>query len=145
MRKEAEMHAEEDKKKHEEIEVINQADALVYTAEKTMKDLEGKVDAAKLKPITEGIEDLKKLLAASPKDVAAVKEKLESVTKALQEAATEMYQKASAEMHKTKEAAGEAGVHVEDDAGTADTGKKGNKNHKKEKVVDADYKVEDKE
>ncbi len=135
MRKEAELHAEEDKKKHEEIEVINQADSFVYTAEKSLKDMDGKVDSAKIKPITDGIAELKSLLAAPTKDVPAIKAKLEAVTKVMQEAATEMYQKAAAEMQKTKDAAKDAGVDMDDD------GKKGKT--KKDKVVDADFKAED--
>ena len=135
MRKEAELHAEEDKKKHEEIEIVNQADSFVYTAEKTLKDMEGKVDNAKITPITDGIAELKSLLAAPQKDVSAIKAKLEAVTKVMQEAATEMYQKAAAEMQKTKDAEKDAGVDMDDE------GKKGKA--KKDKVVDADFKAED--
>src|SRR3989344_3291258 len=48
MRKDAELHAEEDKKRKEEIEVVNQADTLVYSSEKLFKDFEGKVDAKEI-------------------------------------------------------------------------------------------------
>jgi molecular chaperone DnaK len=123
MKKEAEKFAEADKKKREEIDTINQADALVYQTEKTIKEMEGKVDAGKLQAIKEKIGELKKLLEPEEKDVTAIKSKLEEVNKLMQEASTELYQKAAQEQaQQTKEAQEE---------------KKG------EKVVDADYKVED--
>lgn len=93
MRKEAEKHESEDKEKKEKVEIINQADTLIYTTEKTMKDMEGKVDEKKLKPIKEGIEELKKLMQPEKKDVEAIKKKLEEINKIVQEAAVEMYQK----------------------------------------------------
>lgn len=129
MRKEAESHEAEDKKVKEKVETINQADALVYSTEKTLKDLKGKVDEAKLKTIKDEIEALKKLLEPEEKDIEALKKKLEEVNKVVQEAATEMYQKAAAEQQKAQEAAG------------ADAKAEGS--DKKENVVDADYEVED--
>lgn len=100
MRKEAERYAEDDKKKKEEIETINQADTLIYTTEQTMKDMEGKVDEAKLKPLKDKIEELKELMKPEKKDVKKVKAKLDEVTKMAQDAATELYQKAAAERTK---------------------------------------------
>ena len=100
MRKEAEQFAEQDKKKKQEIEIINKADTLVHTTEKTMKDFKGKVDDAKLKPLTEKIDELKKLLAEEKKDISKIKSILDEVEKMAQEAATEMYQKAAQEKAK---------------------------------------------
>ncbi len=120
MRKDAEAYADEDKKKRDEIEIINQADTLIYTTEKTMKDMEGKVDDAKLNPLKSKIEDLKKLMEHEKKDIHAIKAKLEEVNKIAQEAATELYQKAAQQ---------QAGKQEQ---------KKG-----KEDIVDAEYKVED--
>jgi molecular chaperone DnaK len=97
MRKAAESHAAEDEKRKEEIEVINQADSLIYTTEKTMKDFEGKVDKAKLEPITKGVEELKELMKPETKDIPTIKTKLEEVQKIVQEAATEMYKKVQEE------------------------------------------------
>ncbi|MBT5021621.1 molecular chaperone DnaK, partial [Candidatus Woesearchaeota archaeon] len=51
MKKDAEAHEVEDKKKKDEVETLNNAETLVYSTEKTIKDFEGKVDEAKLKPI----------------------------------------------------------------------------------------------
>ena len=60
MRKEAESHAEEDNKRKEKIDIFNQADTIIYTTEKTMKDMEGKVDEGKLKSLKDTIAELKK-------------------------------------------------------------------------------------
>ncbi len=133
MRKEAESHAEEDKKRREEAETINKADSLVYTSEKTLKDMEGKVDEKKLEPIRLEIKELKKLLEPEKKDVDTIKKKLDELEKLAQDAATEMYQKAQAEYAKT---------HPEGKDGQAPPGEDKD-NKKDEKVVDADYEVED--
>lgn len=97
MQKDAEAHASEDKKKLEEIETINQADTLIYTTEKTLKDMEGKADDKKLKEIKSKIEELKKLMEPEKKDIPKIKQKLDEINKIAQEAASEMYQKAAAE------------------------------------------------
>ena len=95
MRKEAEQFSDADKQKKEEIETINQADTLVYTAEKQLKDFEGKVSEKEIKEVNEKIEELKKLLAASPRNVADIKKKLDECNAVLHKAATELYQKAA--------------------------------------------------
>lgn len=98
LRKEAEQYAEQDKKKKEEIEIINQADTAIYTTEKTMKDFEGKVDAKEISAIKEKTEELKKLMAEKEKDVAKIKTKLDELNQIAQKAATELYQKAGAKL-----------------------------------------------
>ena len=130
MKKDAEQHETEDKKKKDEIETINQADTIIYTTETTLKDMEGKVDESKLKPIKDGIGELKKLMEPEKKDIAAIKKKVEEVTKAAQEAATEMYQKAAAEQQAKQQE-------------ESKKGRGGEKSKKDDKVVDADYKVDD--
>ncbi|MBI2549037.1 molecular chaperone DnaK [Candidatus Woesearchaeota archaeon] len=132
MRKEAEAHAEEDKKKKEEIELINQADALVYSTERLFKDFEGKVDAKELEDLKKDIGELKKLLEPEKKDVGAIKKKLDEINEKVQKASTELYQKA-AQQEQAKE----------QKAKSKSTEKEQGKNGKKENVVDADYKVED--
>ncbi len=94
MRKQAEEFAETDKKKKEEIETINQADTLVYTAEKQLKDFEGKISEKEIKDVKDKIDELKKLLAESTRDPVKIKAKLEECNKILHKAATELYQKA---------------------------------------------------
>ncbi len=124
MKADAEAHAEDDKRKLDEIETINQADSIIYNTEKTMKDMEGKADASKLKELKEKVDSLKKLMEPEKKDIPAIKKKLDELNEIAQAAATEMYQKAS-EQHKAQANAGE--------------GKQaGGKKHGKEKVVDAE-------
>jgi molecular chaperone DnaK len=95
MRKEAEAHAEEDKKKKEEIEVVNQADALVYSSERLFEDMKGKVDDSKIEAVKKEIDELKKLL--EEKNVSEIKQKTEHVNKKLQELSIELYDKVSKE------------------------------------------------
>jgi len=95
MKKEAEQYAESDKQRKDEIETVNQADTLVYTTEKTLKDLKGKYPDAKA--IQDKIEELKKLLKEEKKDIAAIKAKTEELTQIAQKAATELYQKAQSQ------------------------------------------------
>ncbi|MBW2963928.1 molecular chaperone DnaK [Candidatus Woesearchaeota archaeon] len=138
MRKEAEAHAEDDKRRKEDAETINNADTMVYTTEKTLKDLEGKVDEAKIKPIKAEIEELKKLLQPENKDVETIKKKLDELQKLVQDAATEMYQKAAAEQQKAE-------AEKQKQAGADKKAGKGDKPAQDETVVDADYEVEDKD
>jgi len=93
MRKQAEEFAEQDKTRKEEIETINQADALVYNSEKQLKDFEGKVSEKELKSIKEKIAELKKMLDEK-KPAAEIKKKLDETQKAFYKAAEELYKKA---------------------------------------------------
>jgi len=124
MRQEAEKHGEEDKKKKEEIETLNQADSIVYQADKLFKDFEGKVDDKKLKDVKSKVDELKKLLEPEEKDVEKIKSKLDEVNKQLQEVSSEMYQKAAQEQQQ-QQASGDQ---------SSKDGKKDDEN-----VVDADY------
>ena len=132
MQKEAEEHAEEDKKKKEEIEIINNADTLIYTTEKSMKEMKGKVDDKKLEEIQKHIDELKKLMEPEKKDVAAIKKKLEEVEKFAQEAGAELYKKAQEEQAKKAKAEGKK------EEGAPKEGK-----DKKDEVVDAEFKEKD--
>ncbi len=100
MVKEAESHAEEDKKKKEEVETLNQADALVYTIEKQTKDMGDKIPKDQLETINKQKEELKKLIEA--KDIPALKTKLEEINKILHEASTKMYQEAMKQEQEAK-------------------------------------------
>jgi len=94
MRKEAEAHADEDKKKQEEVETINEADSLIYSSEKQFKEFEGKVDAKEIKVVKDKVEELKKLMATEPRDIAAIKKQVDETQQELHKAATELYKKA---------------------------------------------------
>ena len=88
MRKEAEQFSDADAKKKEEIDVINQADTVIYQTEKSIKDFEGKVDAKEISAIKEKTEELKKLMAEKEKDVQKIKAKLDELNQIAQKAAT---------------------------------------------------------
>ncbi len=100
MRKEAEVHAEDDKKRKEEVETINQADTLVYTAEKLFEDMKGKVTESKMDDVRKEVEELKKLLQEEPKDISKIKTALDDVNKHIQDLSVEMYQKVAEEQQK---------------------------------------------
>jgi len=131
MQKEAEEHAEEDKKRKEEVEIINSADTLVYSTEKLFKDFEGKVDSKELETVKGKIMELKELLKPQAKDVSAIKAKMDEINQLVQKMSTEMYQKVAQEQAKRQQEQGQ-GSHTRE-------------NHKEddENVVDAEYKVED--
>jgi len=91
MRKEAEAHADEDKKKMELTEVRNQADQLIYAAEKAMSDLGEKVDAAKRSEIEDQIRHLREKLEQEA-SVEELKRAIDALSKASQEIAQQAYQ-----------------------------------------------------
>lgn len=101
MKKDAESHAEDDKKRKEEVEIVNQADTLVFTSDKLFKDFEGKVEAKELDEVKAEIGELKKLLEPEKKDTAEIKKKMDLLNEKIQKLSTELYQKA-AEAYKTQ-------------------------------------------
>ena len=105
MKKEAELHAEEDKQKREIIEARNAADALVWTSEKTLRDLGEKVPADVKKEVEDRIEALKKVKDGD--DGAAIKKAAEELSRSLQKIGAEMYQQKSEEKDKEKPQEGE--------------------------------------
>jgi len=126
MVKEAEAHAAEDKKRREEVEVRNNADSLIYQAEKTVKDLGEKADKALVEKVQQASENLKESLKGS--DLEKIKADTEELTKPLYELTSAMYNQAGgAEGEQPGAGAGAQGAA------------------KDENVVDADYKVVDDE
>jgi molecular chaperone DnaK len=127
--KDAEMHAEEDKKKKDMVETKNTADSLVYQTEKTLKELDEKVDAETKNNVENAVNNLKKAIEDNDHDrMKTLSEELTQVSHKLAEA---MYQQASADGQGG--AAGGPGAG----AGAADTG--GGAQAEKEDVVDADF------
>ncbi|MBQ6976586.1 MAG: molecular chaperone DnaK [Selenomonadaceae bacterium] len=90
MVKEAEAHAQDDKKQREAADAKNDAEHTVYQAEKTCKDFEGKVDDALIKDVRAAVEALKNDLNSS--DVDALKKKTEDVRQALYKVSSAAYQ-----------------------------------------------------
>jgi molecular chaperone DnaK len=128
MRKEAEEHAEEDKKRKEQVETVNQADSLVYSTEQMFKEFEGKVDSKELETVKGKIMELKELLKPDKKDAEAIKKKMDEVNELVQKMSTEMYKKVAEEQAKKQQQ--QAG------------GEQKSKGKKDDNVVDADYKEE---
>ncbi len=92
MRKDAEVHAEEDKKKKELIEAKNMADTLVYTTEKALRDAGDKITADEKKPVEEKIEALKKVKDGD--DIEAIKKATEEMSQAAQKIGEKLYKAA---------------------------------------------------
>jgi molecular chaperone DnaK len=89
MVKEAEIHAEEDKKEREKAEIRNDADNMIYSTEKNIKDLGDKVSASDKSKVEEAIADLKKALEGS--DLDDIKAKTETLKQASYKIAEEIY------------------------------------------------------
>ena len=90
MTKEAEANAEADRIKREEVEVKNQADTLLYTAEKSLKDAEGKIDAAIKDEVESDMKELRDILSAG--SVEDIKSKTSALSTSLQKVGQAMYQ-----------------------------------------------------
>ncbi|WP_339250647.1 molecular chaperone DnaK [Sporosarcina sp. FSL W8-0480] len=125
MVKDAEANAEEDKKRKEEADLKNDADQLVFMAEKTLKDLEGKVSEDEVKKVEDAKEELKAAIEANNlEDMRTKKTALEEI---VQQMTMKLYEQAAAESQAQGEAGEEASGKPQDDG-----------------VVDADFEeVED--
>lgn len=121
--KEAEKHSEEDKKRQEEVEIRNNADSMIYTAEKTLDELADKVQPDQKTKIEGLVKELREVVGGD--DLEAIKNKTEELTKAVQEVGAAIYQQAQQEQaQQQQDAQGQADQDPKDD----DT-------------IDADYEV----
>jgi molecular chaperone DnaK len=93
MVKEAELHAEEDRRKKDEVATINQADALIYSTEKTLKEFGDKADDETRRQINDAIEELKKAIAN--KNVDAVKSGMDRLNEATHKLSAKIYEQAA--------------------------------------------------
>ena len=125
MTRDAEMHAEEDKKRRELVETRNQADALVHASEKSLKDLKDKVDAETKANVEKEMANVKE--AVKGDDIEAIKTAVDALTAASHKLAEMMYAQAS----KETPPGGDAG------AAGGGAGKSGKKDD--DDIVDADY------
>lgn len=96
MRKEAELYAEADKKRKESATLMNEADAAVYSTEKTLKEHESKIEESDKKEITAKLENLKTVLKAKDSAPEKIKEALESLNQVAQKVFTKLYQQKQA-------------------------------------------------
>lgn len=122
MVKQAEQFASEDQKRKEEAEIRNQADNMIYSAERLTKELAAKISKEQSEQVTKGISELREALGG--KDSSLIKQRLEALQKVLQEIGTAAYQNVA-----QQQAAGPS-------AGAAPQGDK-------KDAVDVDYKVVD--
>jgi len=123
--KDAEMHADEDKKKKELVEARNAADSMIYSTEKSIKELGDKVDSETKSKVADAISALKK--AMETEDVAEIKRLSEELTNASHKLAEAMYQQASANQQQA--GAGGRSAEAQQPGGAAP----------EEDVVDADF------
>ena len=133
MIKEAEEHAEEDKKRKEQVEARNNLDSLIYASEKTISELGDKIDKDKKKEIEKSLENAKKVLKEG--NIDKIKEETEKLQKVVQEAGSKIYEEAA---KKAAEEQAKAKTEVEDESDKSDKKKKGKNN-----AVDAEYEVEE--
>ena len=122
--KDAEAHAEEDKKKKEEIEVKNNAESLVYNSEKTLTDLGDKISGEEKAKVEAEIDNTKKALETN--DTAKIKEATEKLTKVFYDMSEQLYKNANPNAGANPNTANAEGPKTDEN---------GN-------VYDADYKVE---
>ena len=120
--KEAEKFAEEDKKRRDIIETKNQADSLIYQSEKTLKEMEGKIDPEEEAKVKTEIEGLKK--AVESDNVESIKQSIEDLSAAFAPISQKMYEQAAQEQQAGGDTQGEDATDKED-------------------VVDAEYEVVD--
>lgn len=126
--KDAEKYAEEDKKRRETIETKNQAESLVYNAEKTLKEHGDKVGKEDKESIEKAIEALKESMKGD--DISKIKKDIEKLQEEVQKIGTAIYQKVAQEQAE-QQAKKQAGATEEPSEG--------------KEYVDADYKIVDEE
>lgn len=123
MMKDAELHAEEDRKRKELVEAKNSADQLIYSVDKTIKDLGEKADAGEVEKANAAKEKLQGVLASD--NLEDIKAATEELTEIVQQLSVKLYEQAQADAQATQGA--------EEQQGSA----------KRDNVVDADYEVVD--
>lgn len=103
MKKDAEVHADEDKKKRELVDAKNAADGLIFTAEKTIKDAGDKVDSNLKSDVEEKIKNLREVKDNENIALEELKTQTEALSQSLQAMGAKMYEQASTEQPKAEE------------------------------------------
>ena len=124
--KEAEMNAEADAKRQEEIEIRNNADSLIYTSEKTLDELKDQVSEDEKSKVEGLVAELRELIAGD--DVDAIKAKSDELSNVIQEIGAKIYQQAQAEAQAQQQAGADPNAGAQD---------------KDDDTIDADYEVKD--
>jgi molecular chaperone DnaK len=145
MVKQAEQFAEEDKKRREEAEILNQANSLIYSTEKSLKDYGDKISADNKSNIEKEINNLKEAVKSKDKD--KIKSGMESLEKASHKLAEEVYKStASQQAAGAGAGAGAGGAHGQEQpsqsSGAGGSQQQGQSSDGKDDVIDADFKAE---
>ena len=111
MKREAELHTEEDKRRRDLVEVKNLADSLIYTTERTLREAGDKVSAETKKEITDRIETLKKVKDGD--NIEEIKNKTQELSSAIQKVGAEMYRTAKEQKPEGEEPKAEEGEYKE--------------------------------
>jgi molecular chaperone DnaK len=135
MIKDAEKFAQDDKKQREEIELVNQANTLVYSTEKSLKDYGDKVSAADKESIEKELGLLKEAVTA--KDQAKIKSGMEALQKVSHKLAEEVYKSTA-----SQQAANGGADHAQSEAGAQTEQSAEKPAGKDEDVIDADFKAD---
>ncbi len=124
--KEAEMNAEADAKRQEEIEIRNNADSLIYTSEKTLDELKDQVSEDEKTKVEGLVAELRELIAGD--DIDAIKAKSDELSNVIQEIGAKIYQQAQAEAQAQQQAGADPNAGAQDND---------------DDTIDADYEVKD--
>jgi molecular chaperone DnaK len=140
MQREAEAHAEEDKKAKEAIEIKNNADTLAYQSEKQLKELGDKVPADKRKPVEDAIAAVRE--AINKNDTDAIKRAYDDLQSKFQDISAELYKRASAQAQPPP-GSGQTGPQPGPEAGGRPSAEQGGAKRGNGDVVDAEFEVVD--
>ncbi len=113
MIKEAEENAEKDKQRKEEVELRNEADQLIFTTEKTLKDLEGKIEENEVKKAEEAKDALK--AAVEKDDISKIREKKDVLQEIVQNLSMKLYEEAAKQAEAAQQEGGAAEGEGSDD------------------------------
>lgn len=138
MVKEAEKFASEDSKKKEEVELVNQADGLAYSTEKSLKEYGDKISQTERADIESRLNELKQ--AIKDKNLPSIKRGMEDLTKSAHKLAEEVYKK-TAGAQKAQGPGASAGAG-ESGQGSPDMGQEESGGKKEEEIIDAEYTAE---
>ncbi|MEM5043875.1 molecular chaperone DnaK [Enterococcus faecalis] len=108
MVKDAEANAEADKQRKEEVDLRNDADALLFTVDKTLKELEGKVDAGEVKKAEDARDELKAAIEAN--DIEQMKAKRDSLNEIVQNLTVKLYEQAAQQQAQENPEAAQGGA-----------------------------------
>jgi len=134
MVKEAEKFSDQDKKKRDEVEIKNQADTLLYSVEKSLKDFGGKVSQDERLNIERKLNDLKEVLKGN--DAEKIKKTMEELSKASHKLAEEVYKAAQAKTQQGQGQKGPASHGPQPEGGKSE----GPKKKADDDVIDAEFK-----